>query len=401
MPKEMTREELKGYIEEVLKTALGSDFKERQQQMQQAQTEWMKQMMSGGHKQETIDKAAVVARIIKCLAANKGDAEKGAAWAKKAGWDMEDPINKEVFKALAAGNAEAGGFLIPPDYSSSIIDLLRAKAVVRASGAVQIPMPLGTLTVPKLTAGASASYVGENKNIAKTEQKFGQLKLTYRKLAALVPLSNDLLRFNAYGVDTIVRNDLVNAIRLREDLAFIRDDGSQDTPKGLRHWIPSANAIAANGTVNLANVTSDLGKLILALEEANVMFISPGWLMAPRSKAYLMTVRDANGNFAFREEMLGGQLWGFPFQVTTQIPKNLGGGGNESEVYFVDFADAVIGDALSIIIDASGEAAYFDGTEVVAAFSRDQTVVRAITQHDFGMRHDESAAVLTGVTWTP
>jgi hypothetical protein len=64
-------------------------------------------------------------------------------------------------------------------------------------------------------------------------------------------------------------------------------------------------------------------------------------------------------------------------------------------------ADAVIGDATSIIIDTSTEAAYHDGTQVVAAFSQDQTVVRAIVQHDFGMRHDASVAVLTQVTWAP
>jgi hypothetical protein len=37
----------------------------------------------------------------------------------------------------------------------------------------------------------------------------------------------------------------------------------------------------------------------------------------------------------------------------------------------------------------------------VAAFSQDQTVVRAIVQHDVGMRHDASVAVLAQVKWTP
>jgi HK97 family phage major capsid protein len=116
---------------------------------------------------------------------------------------------------------------------------------------------------------------------------------------------------------------------------------------------------------------------------------------------YLMTVRDANGNFAFREELLSGKLWNFPYGTTTQIPVNLGGGADESEVYLVDMADVVIGDATSIIIDASTEAAYHDGANVVAAFSQDQTVVRAIVQHDIGMRHDASVAVLAQVKWTP
>ena len=114
-----------------------------------------------------------------------------------------------------------------------------------------------------------------------------------------------------------------------------------------------------------------------------------------------MTVRDGSGNFAFREEMMLGRLWTFPFGSTTQIPENLGMGGDESEVYLVDMADAVIGDATSIIIDTSTEAAYHDGSQVIAAFSQDQTVVRAILQHDFGMRHDASVAVLQKAKWAP
>ena len=216
-----------------------------------------------------------------------------------------------------------------------------------------------------------------------------------------MPISNDLLRYNAYGVDAIVRDDLVAAFATREDLAFIRDDGSQFTPKGLRYWAPAPNVLDANATVNLANVTFDLARLVLQLESANVRMLRPAWILSPRSKMYLMTVRDGSGNFAFRDEMMVGRLWTFPFGSTTQIPENLGGGGDESEVYLVDMADAVIGDATSIIIDTSTEAAYHDGSQVIAAFSQDQTVVRAILQHDFGMRHDASVAVLQKVKWAP
>jgi HK97 family phage major capsid protein len=115
-----------------------------------------------------------------------------------------------------------------------------------------------------------------------------------------------------------------------------------------------------------------------------------------------MTIRDGNGNFAFREEMLGGKLWTFPYRVTTQIPINLAYTGTaESENYLADFADCVIGESDEIIIDASPNAAYFDtaSAAVVSAFSRDETVIRAIARHDFGMRHDESVAIHPDVDW--
>ena len=202
------------------------------------------------------------------------------------------------------------------------------------------------------------------------------------------------------GGEAIVRDDLIAALGQRGDLAFIRGAGTQYTPKGLRYWAPSANVIAANGTVNLANVTTDLGKLWLQLANGNVRFLRPGWLIAPRTFNYLMNVRDGNGNFAFREEMMAGRLWGYPFAYTTQIPINLGGGSNESEVYLADFADVVIAEQEGLIIDVFDGAAYHDGTNVVAAVSADQTVLRAIQEHDLVMRHEESVAVLTTVLWT-
>jgi HK97 family phage major capsid protein len=83
---------------------------------------------------------------------------------------------------------------------------------------------------------------------------------------------------------------------------------------------------------------------------------------------------------------------------TSQIPRNLGA-GTETELYFANFTDVVIGDATSILLDVSTEAAYHDGSSVVAAFSLDQTVVRAIFETDMQTRYPESIVLVTGVKW--
>jgi HK97 family phage major capsid protein len=281
-----------------------------------------------------------------------------------------------------------------------LIEYLRPMSVIRSLNPTIIPLDNGTATVPKMTGGASATYIGENQNATKTEPTFGNLKLTERKLAALVPISNDLVRNAAPSAVTVVRDDLAAALAQKSDLEFIRGDGTGAGPKGLRYWCPSANQLTVNATVNLANVTTDLGELILALRNANVRMLRCGWIMAPRTENYLMTIRDGNGNYAFRTEMLAGTLWGYPYKVTTQIPVNLAvTGTSESEVYFADFTDVIVGEASDLILTVSDEAAYHDGSNVVSAFSLDQTVIKAIERHDFGMRHDASVAVLTDVDW--
>lgn len=343
---------------------------------------------------EAMDRKFAVVHMVKALAATKGNLRDAAEFADKVLHDAE------VSKALAAGIGTSGGFVVPDQYVSDIIEFLRPASAVLSLNPLQMPMPNGTITVPKLAGGSSATYIGENTNIVATQPSFGQLRLTARKLAALVPISNDLIRFSTPSADTIVRDDLVSAIAQRQDLAFIRDAGIGNAPKGLRYWAPAANVIPANGTVNLANVTTDIGKAVLALKNANVRMLRPGWIFSPRTEEYLLNVRDGLGNFAFRPEMLLGKLRMMPYRTTTQIPNNLGG-GSESEIYLADFADVVVADVGSLRLDASTEAAYFDGSNVVSSYSLDQTVVRAIVEHDIGMRHDFSVAVLTAVLWSP
>jgi HK97 family phage major capsid protein len=212
----------------------------------------------------------------------------------------------------------------------------------------------------------------------------------------LVPISNDLLRRGGAKVDALVRNDLSRDIRVKTDLAYIRGDGTAGQPMGLKSL--QGQTFAANGTVSVANTTDDLGTCLQLLGDANVDFDNPGWIMEWRTWRYLITARDGNNNLVWADEMARGTLMGFPFRVTSQIPRNLGA-GTETELYFANFTDVVIGDATSILLDVSTEAAYHDGSSVVAAFSLDQTVVRAIFETDMQTRYPESIVLVTGVKW--
>lgn len=336
------------------------------------------------------EKGLGFARIVRALVAAKGSPYVAAQIAENKFGD------KDVAKALAAGDASAGGFIVPDKYSSEIIELLRPMSVIRRSGALVMPME-GSVDIPRLTAGTTATYIGENRDITKTEPTFGNLKATERKLAAIVPISNDLIRLSNPKADALVRDDLVASMAVTEDTYFLRGAGGGNSPKGIRHWASSGNVAGSAGT-SATNIETDLKNLIQALESNNVRMIRPVWIMSPRTKNALWVLRDANGNLVF-PEIRDGKLWGYPVQTTNQVPTNLGGGGAESELYFADMADVVIAENAQIMIDVSDTAAYHDGSNVVAAFSQDQTVIRAIARHDLVVRHDASVAVRTAVAY--
>lgn len=291
-----------------------------------------------------------------------------------------------------------GGFLVDTDYSADFIDILRPRVVIRRMGAVSVPMPDGNLTTRKKTAGSTASYVGERVPAPKTAVTVGQQTMAAKRLTALVPITNQLIRRASMNVQMMIRNDLVEGVAVKEDQQFLRGTGSATAPAGLRNLIAAGNVIASNATVNLVNVTNDLAKLRLAVLNANIPMTECGYIMSPRTMLFLENLRDGNGNKAF-PEVAEGKLGIYPIGFTTSVPDNLGAGTNESEIYFGDFAQFQIGDTEQIAIAASDVAAYDDGGTIQAAFSNDETVVRLIAEHDTQVRYDTAFAVLTGVRW--
>ena len=338
---------------------------------------------------------ANMAQMVRVLAAARGDQHAAAKMATDSGY------NPEIAMALSTVTPGAGGVLVPQRFSSEVIELLRPKSVVRSLGAVSLPLQNGNLTVPRIKGGAVVGYIGTEEDMPATDMQFDDLKLSSKKLAALVPISNDLLAYSGTNpsVDRLVVNDLVSSVATAEDLSFLRGAGTGNLPKGLRFWAPSFNVFPAPAEITLQSVELALSALILRLENANSNMTAPGFVMAPRTKRWLSALRDGNGNKAY-PELDQNMLKGFPVGSTTQVPINLGADGDASEIHFADFADCFIGEDDAMVIDFSKEATYKDSNgNVISAFQRDQTLVRVIAKHDFGPRHIESVAVMTGVKW--
>lgn len=396
----MTLDDVKSLIKDVLNEEMADKWEEIRARAEEANRKFAPHILAGNRQEESPSdpstKGMRAARFLRALAAAKGDPDRAAKIARDKFRD------EEVAKALGESTLEGGGALVPEEFAAEVIDLLRARAVVRGLGATSVPMPNGNLTMRYLASGSTANYVGESQRIPKSEQTLGRLHLSAKKLAALTPISNDLLRDASPLADRIVRDDLVRTMALREDLGFIRDDGSAHKPKGMRYWADSGNVFArtqAGSASTLAEVIADLGKAVRLLEEADVPIERGGWIFTPRIKWFLMTLLDSNGNKVFWDEMMRGTLLTHPFRTTTQIPNNLGA-GDESEVYFADFAFLMIGEVSGIEVDVFQGGAYHDGTEIQSGISNDETVLRAIARHDFGARYrGKEISVITTVDW--
>ncbi|MFT9383958.1 MAG: phage major capsid protein [Acetobacter orientalis] len=307
--------------------------------------------------------------------------------------------NGEVVKALAAGGQTTGGALVPQQFVADLIELLRAATVVRRAGARTIDMATGNLTMPRLAGGATSGYGNELDDIGVSQQQFDDIQFNAKKLTTLVPVSNDLIRRAAMSVDGIVRDDLIASASRREDLAFLLGAGAEKDPIGMLNM---GGAVLTGGAATLAGASNTLNALELTLKNGNSRMIDPVWIFHPAVEMFLKSLTDSVGHYFFREEMDGGNLNGYPYFTTTQLPTNLQADGKGSYIFFVDMADILIGDAYTADIEVSYEGAYADSSgAMVSAFQRDQTLFRIIREHDIQARHIQSIAIADVDAWIP
>ena len=312
--------------------------------------------------------------------------------------------DRHVTRALSQGSFGDGGSLVLPQFSSEFIELLRNETVIRKAGARQISMPGGNLTFGGQESAASAGYVGEKGPISESSPKTSQpLVLSEKKLAGLVPLTNDLIRNASISAEAFVRDDLVQVMAVTEDSAFLYGDGTQFAPKGIKLGLASGHryamsALAAAGVPTVAEVKKELAKALRKLKTSKIPVRNWAWFLTPaQEQAIIQAVGPgAEGTNSLEREMAErGTLLGHKFYVSTQIADN----GTIGDLFLLPMDQVVIGDSLSLELEVFPNAAWVSGGNVVSGISTDQSVIRAIAKHDIGLRYDVAGVCVTGVTW--
>jgi HK97 family phage major capsid protein len=164
------------------------------------------------------------------------------------------------------------------------------------------------------------------------------------------------------------------------------------------------NFITANETVTVDTVADELGGAINRLDSANVGSIRRVWFMSPRTKNYLVNARNSLSLYIWRDEMMDGTLLGYPFKVSNQIGNNYQSSAHTdcSFIFLVEMPESILADSMQLELAVSRDASYVDSAgATISTFQNDQTLIRAIAEHDFSVRHRASVAVIQRVRYAP
>jgi HK97 family phage major capsid protein len=305
-------------------------------------------------------------------------------------------------KALSSNTLTAGSELIPQMFAAEFIPFLYNRSWFLKSNPNRIDLTQGNLTVPGGGIGASASWRTEGSDVAYTQATFIQKTLGLKNLAAVTAINRELLSRSPIAVASIVQTDLSTAYAMAIDIAALRGDGTGNTPVGIRNLVNAANIFVAPAGVSPAVATIDaLAALMIgALENSNIPIIAPAWVMNNVTCLFLATLRGANGEKIYPGmESENPTFWGYPVHKTNQVPKNLGAGTDESEIYLTDMGHFWFGDGEAITMEMSTEASYVQAGVLQSAFSKNQVAIKISGSHGMMVRFDKAFAVATNVRW--
>lgn len=128
-------------------------------------------------------------------------------------------------KALSEGTNYLGGYLVPPEFSTDIIDLREQYGVARQVARV-VAMSSDTLTIPRRVGGLTAYFVGEASAITASDKAWDQINLVAKKLAALTLWSSELAEDAMINIGDDLAGEIAYAFSQKEDECYFNGDGT-------------------------------------------------------------------------------------------------------------------------------------------------------------------------------
>ncbi len=213
-------------------------------------------------------------------------------WCRSNGVDM---------LAQNEGSNQAGGFLVPPEFATAIIDLREEHGVARREMNIE-PMAGETRTVPRVVTGLTAYYVDEADDITESQASWDQVKLVAKKVGILAKYSSELNEDAIISMSDKLASEMARAFAEKEDRELFLGDGTS-TYGGTSGLITEGAAatasvhtpVAGNSafkTLDLDDFESMIGLLPMYAEAGAKWYISKaGW-----AGSMLRLIDAAGGN---------------------------------------------------------------------------------------------------------
>lgn len=234
-------------------------------------------------------------------------------------WNAPEVVKNAVTqKALIGTTTETtfGASLVDFQVlSNEFIELLRGKTAVDKLAPKMRQVPFN-IKVPSQTGTSTVNWVGEAKTKPTTNPTFGSITLTKSKVAGIVMLSEELVRFSNPKADGLVLEDLLKSTATFIDGQFFEPTKAEstDSPASILNGVTAIPSSGATG----AAIEADLAAVIKQATDAGLTLEGATWVMSETRAAQLSVLRDALGKKYFEGMNINGakELLTLPVEIS-------------------------------------------------------------------------------------
>lgn len=266
----------------------------------------------------------------------------------------------QKLQPLLEGTGARGGFIVPEDWANFIVEDIRDESVMRKLATV-VNVTTDTFHLPNIASRPRATFRSEGAVKNTSTVDFGETVLTPYSLAAIVPLSNELVADSMVNVIDLVTRTLAQALSEREERAFWEGNGSGQ-PTGIDNY--------TFVTLNAGAGASDSARADII--KRSIFQVPQGYrnntsyVFNSLTLQRLFTLKDSQNNYLLQRLSDSPELRlnGRPVYEQNDLPEGVGFVGDFSYYYIADREGISV--AISTEATVGGQ----------SAFERNLTMVR-------------------------
>ena len=237
---------------------------------------------------------------------------------------------KQIVNVLQEGVDADGGYLVPEEYDTRLIETLTDENIIR-SLATTITTS-GDHKINIASTAPAAAWIEEGGALSFGDATFDQILLDAHKLHVAIKVTEELLYDNAFNLEAYIIKKFGEALANAEEDAFLNGDGN-GKPLGIFAATGGGHVAATVNTLK----ADDIIDLIYALKRA---YRKKGtFIINDKLIATIRKFKDGNGAYLWQPSTQAGEpniLCGYPVRTSQFAPENA--------IAFGDFSYYNIGD---------------------------------------------------------
>ncbi len=212
---------------------------------------------------------------------------------------MQNKFSYSAQDALQIGTDSEGGYLVPDEFESTLVDKLADENIIRTLATI-ITSSNGDKKIPVVASHGAASWTDEEGDYNESDDAFGSVNLGAHKLTSIIKVSEELLNDVAFNLETYIAQEFVRRMAAAEEAAFITGDGT-GKPTGF-FTTGETGVTTASSVAITADEIIDLYHSLRTPYRKNAVFITNDSTVKAIRK-----LKDSTGQYLWQPGLQSGQ----------------------------------------------------------------------------------------------